>query len=160
VVRVRRASGYGDGAERRERWYNCGLKRQTCKRPLDERAKVIGMTRKSLALVFAVWAALTSVAVWWVYLPRTRTFDPVRWNNDDSIAEGLRPGMADDLIERSLLKGKSRPEVVSLLGQGWSDPDDRSLFYRLRDLLPIDSEWLVVGFDEADRVAVCRIIQR
>lgn len=40
------------------------------------------------------------------------------------------------------------------------DPDGGSLHYFVDDVLPIDAEWLVVRFDEADWVVDCRIVVR
>lgn len=66
--------------------------------------------------------------------------------------------MADDLIARGRLDGLTRARVLRLLGQpnetGRFQPGDFA--YRLgleRAYMPVDFEWLVIHFDDQDRVA-------
>lgn len=66
--------------------------------------------------------------------------------------------MADQLIAHGTLEGRTRSEIVDLLGEppptGYFREWD--LVYWLgpeRGFISIDSEWLVIRFDENDRVA-------
>ena len=72
--------------------------------------------------------------------------------------------MVDDLLKRNLLNGRSRAQVEELLGPADNTPYFREwdLVYHLgpeRGLFGIDSEWLVVRFDSADRFAECRVVR-
>jgi hypothetical protein len=100
------------------------------------------------------------------YSHRT-TFDPRVWrerslDNDPSWPTRLR--MVDDLIAAKRLDGLGRDQVISLLGAAdktskWQDWD--SVYWlgpERRSLFRIDSEWLVIRFDEAGRVATYRIV--
>ena len=71
--------------------------------------------------------------------------------------------MADRLLARGTLLGKSRAEVVAMLGEPPETEYFREwhLVYRLgpeRGLFGIDSEWLVLRIREDGRVAECRIV--
>lgn len=65
--------------------------------------------------------------------------------------------MADDLIKRGRLKNMTRAAVQKLLGA--ATPTDRfpgALAYKLgleRSYMPVDFEWLVIQFDDKDRVS-------
>lgn len=89
--------------------------------------------------------------------PRPGRFDGRLWKlagpEDDDRLE-----MADDLLERNRLEGLTRAKVLKLLGQ----PNATGRFqagdfaYRLgleRAYMPVDFEWLVIHFDDQDRVA-------
>jgi hypothetical protein len=89
--------------------------------------------------------------------PKPGRFDGRLWKlvgpQDDD-----RLDMADDLIARDRLAGLTRAKVLKLLGEpngnGRFQPGD--LAYRLgleRAYMPVDFEWLVVHFDDQDRVA-------
>lgn len=89
--------------------------------------------------------------------PRPGRFDGRLWKlvgpEDDD-----RLDMADDLIARGRLDGLTRARIVKLLGQpnatGRFQPGDFA--YRLgleRTYMPVDFEWLVIHFDDQDRVA-------
>lgn len=71
--------------------------------------------------------------------------------------------MVDALLARQELRGRTRPEVVALLGE----PDRTDYFrgYDLvywlgpeRGLMSIDSEWLVIRLDRAGRITERRIV--
>ena len=69
----------------------------------------------------------------------------------------LRGCMVDDLRRRHSLRGRTRAEVVALLGEprrtGYFDEYD--LVYWLgpeRSAISIDSEWLAIRLDKAGRV--------
>ena len=72
--------------------------------------------------------------------------------------------MVDSLMDRRLLDGRTRPQVVELLGpaddtQKWRDWD---LVYRLgperKGLFRIDSEWLVIRLDSRRTMASYRLV--
>jgi hypothetical protein len=100
------------------------------------------------------------------YAHRT-AFDPAGWRDRSLDADSLWPTrlrMVDDLIAKKRLDGLTRREVESLLGSGdrtdkWKD---WHLVYHLgperRGLFRIDSEWLVIRFDQSDRVMEYRIV--
>ena len=77
------------------------------------------------------------------------TFTPSKWREDPD----NRTQIVDDLLERYELVGMTDNKVVSLLGKPGTDasynPEDRYV-YRLgneRGLFAIDSEWLVIDFE-------------
>lgn len=89
--------------------------------------------------------------------PKPGRFDGRLWKlvgpqDDDRLA------MADDLIARNRLEGLSRARVRKMLGE----PTDPGRFqpgafaYRLgleRAYMPVDFEWLVICFDDQDKVS-------
>ena len=73
----------------------------------------------------------------------------------------IRHRMADDLVASRALLGKSRAEVVDLLGEvtitdKWSDWDMAYLLGLERGFGAIDSEWLVLRL-ERDRVIDAKV---
>ena len=77
------------------------------------------------------------------------TFTPEKWRDDPD----NRTQIVDDLLDRYELVGMTDNKVVSLLGKPGTDasfdPEDRYV-YRLGDergLFSIDSEWLVIDFE-------------
>jgi hypothetical protein len=93
-----------------------------------------------------------------------RPFEQQLWFDlDDPTKDSARLEMADRFIADGSLIGKTRNEIVSLLGE---PPDygyyrDWSLVYRLgkeRAFLSIDSEWLVFRIESDDRVVDYRIL--
>lgn len=117
-----------------------------------------GMTRRNWKRLLAAGAvALAAYGGWGMAFPG-RAFDAVAWQDEDQIRDGVRLGMADRLVARGTLRGKTRAEVVEVLGEppptayfgGWD------LVYWLgpeRGFFSIDSEWLVVRLGEGERVA-------
>jgi hypothetical protein len=91
-------------------------------------------------------------------------FDSASWRDERSLHDGTRERMADRLVGRHTLRGKTRGEVISLLGE--PPPTDYfrdwNLVYLLgpeRGLLGIDSEWLVVRFGQDGRATEFRIVR-
>jgi len=96
-------------------------------------------------------------------------FDSARWKASPSgTARGNeqppRQQMVDDLLKSGVLSGKTRPEVDLLLGLA-----DTTEYFRKYDMVyvlgmernsyfGIDSEWLVIKFDDAGRVAVAKLV--
>ncbi len=91
-------------------------------------------------------------------------FDSSAWVDKGLIDEGVRLEMADSLIERSLLDGKMREEVIMLLGSPtktgyfkewdfvyWLGPE--------RGFISIDSEWLVIRFGPDDKVTEYQLVR-
>ena len=94
-------------------------------------------------------------------------FDPAGWRNrslDGDAPWPTRLRMADALIADRHLDGLRRGQVVAMLGPGdqaakWKD---WHLIYHLgpeRGLFRIDSEWLVIRFDQSNRVMEYRIVR-
>ena len=90
-------------------------------------------------------------------------FSPSAWR---SVNTGLnsRAAMAGDLIRTDRLKGLSRQQVVSLLGEpnrpGYNYFPDSDLVYDLgpeRGWMSIDDEWLLIDLDRNGRVSRAQI---
>lgn len=93
-----------------------------------------------------------------------RPFDPVAWHDESQVREDVRLAMADRLIADGALIGKTRAEVVALLGE--PPPTgyffDWDLVYWLgqeRGFIGIDSEWLVLRLGEDGLVVDNRIVR-
>lgn len=73
--------------------------------------------------------------------------------------------MVDDLLSQYDFKGKTKDEVIELLGTPSRTKmfkDEWSLVYRLgpeRSLISIDSEWLAFRFDPNGRVVQCEVLR-
>jgi hypothetical protein len=105
-----------------------------------------------------------------VFIVRDRTlhgplpFDRARWDAEPK--DGLddtRGRLADGLLASRTLIGKSRVEVVALLGEPPPTDyfDEYDMVYWLgadRGWVPIDSEWLVMRLDLNRRVSEARIV--
>ena len=85
----------------------------------------------------------------------------------DSVAsfgpKAVRGCIVDDLIRSERLHGRSRAEIVALLGEPPKTDyfRDYDLVYWLgpeRGLMSIDSEWLVMRLDSAGRVSEYRLV--
>ena len=86
------------------------------------------------------------------YIHRT-PFDPIRWKNEESnFKKAVRIRMVDDLLKTHTLIGMTKEQINELLGV----PPETSYFreydyvYWLgpeRGLFSIDSEWLVIKFE-------------
>jgi hypothetical protein len=124
------------------------------------------MKKRTLAIVFVgyvmvVLLVFIVVRSWSSSLP----FDAATWRNEEiSTTNGTRVRMADRLVDSHALLNKSRGDVVSMLGE--PPPTeyfrDWDLVYYLgpeRGFISIDSEWLVVRFDDDGRVTDCQIVR-
>ncbi len=115
----------------------------------------------ALALVLAglvLWAAFD-----FGYLP-TRSFDAEKWREAEQASGYPRLSMVDDLIESGQLNDRSRTDVLTLLGPPtntnyFSDWDAVYWLGRERGFIRLDSEWLVVRFDEDERVSEYRLVR-
>ena len=87
-------------------------------------------------------------------------FDSAKWKAGQE--NDIRIRMVDSLLHNYELRGKTRAEILALLGK----PDNTGYFreydlvYRLgaeRGFISIDSEWLVFRLDTNDTVKECTI---
>lgn len=124
------------------------------------------MVKRRKGWLVAALMAMTVVvvpAVRWVWFPG-RAFDPVAWQDEVQVRQGVRPEMADRLLARGTLVGKTRAEVVELLGEPTPTGHfaDWDLVYWLgpeRGIFAIDSEWLVLRLGADGRVADNRLVR-
>ena len=126
-----------------------------------------------LALIVTGLAALTLVVGGWLFLrslsPMSRCserrFTSARWK-DTTAAFGpkaVRGCLVDDLVRRHELRGRTRADIVALLGEPPNTDyfRDYDLVYWLgpeRGLMSIDSEWLVMRLDASGRVVEHRLV--
>jgi hypothetical protein len=102
---------------------------------------------------------------------RKQSFSSPRWKAQTD-GEDIRVWMVDDLIERKLLVGKTREQVLDLLGPFFDRPDDQlrrlfpewDMYYYLgvsRALFePLDLEYLVLRLDEENRVIAVSVVKQ
>ena len=75
------------------------------------------MARRTRRAILALTAiVIAAVAIWQTWYPG-RAFDPAVWRDEALIPQGIRLGMADRLLARGTLLGKTRAEVVEMLGE-------------------------------------------
>lgn len=121
------------------------------------------MAKRWLVLALSVLILGAGARVWRVWFPG-RPFDAAAWKDEAQVEQGVRLGMADRLLARRTLLGKTRDEVVELLGEPpptayfanwhmgyWLGPE--------RSLFSIDSEWLVLRLAQDGRVVDTRIVR-
>ena len=117
----------------------------------------------ALPIILILRFAVTTAREPGGYLNRV-PFDSVTWK--ESLAQNsdsrVRQSMVRDLLASRLLSGKTRPEVLELLGQ--PPPTDK---FRILDFVywlgpqrgvPIDSEWLVIKLGAEGKVAGSKVI--
>lgn len=119
------------------------------------------MRRWIKGLVFAAAGAAIVYAVFFGPLPIVRS-----WWQDDNWLDPLhkRHRIADGLVLTGALVGKSRAEVVAMLGEPPKTDyfEAWSLVYILgseRGFFSIDSEWLVMRLDDAGSVTQAAIVR-
>jgi hypothetical protein len=136
----------------------------------------VKMSSKRLRLFVALWITalaplvvgghlLGAVALWRLLFPG-QAFDPVVWHDEAQARTGVRSAMADRLIVRGTLLGKTRAEVLELLGEPTEErrspgARERDLVYELgpeRRFISIDSEFLLIHLDQDGRVVECTIV--
>ena len=143
-----------------------------------ERAHGSSSTGRTLVIVVALLLAL--VASPYVFLggwlgwesakevASRRRFDQEAWwragYSPTPGAEPVRLRMVDDLLARRLIDGKTRAEVIALLG-----PPPETSYFRQYDLVywlgpersifGIDSEWLGIRFGVDGRVKDVRLLR-
>ena len=122
---------------------------------------VVGLA--TLTLIVGGWLLVRSLSP--MSRCEERHFTKARWN-DSALAFGpgaIRGCLVDDLLRREHLRGKTRAEIVALLGEPPKTDyfRDYDLVYWLgpeRSLMSIDSEWLVFRLDAAGRVVEHRLV--
>ena len=126
-----------------------------------------------ITLIVIGLAVLTVIVGGWLFLRSLsplsrcdeRRFTPARWN-DSTLAFGpgaIRGCVVDDLLRREKLRGRTRAEIVALLGEPPRTDyfRDYDLVYWLgpeRGMMSIDSEWLVFRLDSTGRVIEHRLV--
>jgi len=100
------------------------------------------------ACLFAFWTSIESKV-------KSERFDSSRWNQDTGdVMWPNRLRMVDDILDSRILIGKSKDEIARTLGR---DDKESGYFrewnsiYRLgpeRGFIRMDSEWLVIKFDQ------------
>ncbi|HEV7999823.1 MAG TPA: hypothetical protein VGP63_08090 [Planctomycetaceae bacterium] len=117
------------------------------------------MTSNVLApvLIAAIFVAIA--IAWIVWSVRDLPFDSVRWRTKPS----QRLCMAHWMVKREYLLGKSRSEVMNLLGPPseapWFKPSDWDLVFDLCEVtFYLDSLGLAVKFDNDEFVAACAVV--
>ena len=96
------------------------------------------------------------------HLP-VRTFDSAAWKRAEESDADTRLHMIEHLVWSGKLDGLTQTQVVALLGPRpetdyFSEWDFVYWLGPNRGLLRIDSEWLVIRFNEAGRVAEYRVV--
>lgn len=119
--------------------------------------------KRRLVVAFAAVAVVAVLAVRWVWFPG-RSFDSAAWQDETLVEQGVRLEMADRLIARGTLVGRTRTEVVEVLGEPPRTAyfADWDLVYWLgpeRGFFSIDSEWLVLRLGADGRVTNNRIVR-
>lgn len=96
--------------------------------------------------------------------PPVSTFDSKTWKDQELTNQEPYPRrtMADELVSQRTLVGKTRAELLELLGEApkteyFADWDVVYWLGPQRGFMAVDSEWLVIRFDESDRVAEAKI---
>jgi hypothetical protein len=115
-------------------------------------------------LVFTVVCLIVAgLTVRWICFPG-RAFERIAWQDKTQVEQGVRLRMADRLIARGILLGKTQSEILELLGEPSSSGyfADWDMVYWLgneRDFISIDSEWLVLRLAANGRVTDNRIVR-
>ncbi|SFA99914.1 MULTISPECIES: hypothetical protein [unclassified Bacillus (in: firmicutes)] len=110
--------------------------------------KVIALTLGSLAIIIGG-------IIYVLFLLLTpNQFNQEKWLNKPA----ERVNMVDSMLSEVRLRGKSKTEIIKLLGEEEEKvyfKELNNLVYYLGDergFMSIDSEWLVIWFDDKDKV--------
>ena len=112
-------------------------------------------TTKVIAITFGTLLVIVAGIIYVLFL----LFSPDEFNQEIWVNKpAKRVDMIDSLLSEVELKGKTKTEIIKLLGQEeekayFKEPNN--LVYYLGDergFMSIDSEWLVLWFDDKDRV--------
>jgi hypothetical protein len=68
-------------------------------------------------MAIAVLLAGVVLSVTWRVRNPGHAFDPVAWRDAALVEQGIRLSMADRLVARDALRGKTRMEVIEMLGE-------------------------------------------
>lgn len=120
--------------------------------------------KRKVALLLVMGAVAVGCAFYLRYWDQGRQFNAKAWHDAALVEQGIRLEMADRLIVRAILKGKSRAEVVAMLGEPPPTEYFRNwdLVYWIgpeRSFFSIDSEWLVFRLGPDGRVVEYRIVR-
>ncbi len=86
------------------------------------------------------------------YYP-TYDFDQIEWNSN--IEERYK--MSEDIIESKILIGKTKNEIIEILGENYSSNTHNSLIYELGfvpGLFNIDPDYLRINFENGIAISV------
>ncbi len=116
---------------------------------------------RTLMIAVAIVGLGVGWLVWRIRNPG-RPFDPVAWQHDSEGYLGIRQAMADRLLASHSLEGKTRQEVIDMLGEPLNTglPITWGLTYYLgpeRSFISIDSECLVMRLGRDGRVKSAHI---
>lgn len=122
-------------------------------------------SKRALAVLAASLAI--GATVYWLVTTGSIAFDAALWREGEKAsfgADDTRARMADGLLESHILIGKSRSDVVAMLGPPTTTGYFREfdLVYWLgaeRGFIRIDSEWLVLRLDKSGTVSEARIVR-
>ena len=119
---------------------------------------------RSRRLVWVVSVVVAALVVVKCAVFPGRAFDAVLWNDKTQVESGVRQSMADRLVADAVLVGRTRAEVVAMLGE--PEPPGQVLGWELvyslgptRALLGIDFEWLVARLGSDGRVAKALVVR-
>ena len=140
--------------------------------------KLISTTTPSQKIIYAIVAIfglflLFLVWVWPMYafltsydLHPSIQFEPMKWKNKSMKESGhpIRIQMVENLIESRILDGMSKAETLNLLGEADSPGyfEDWDLVYWLgpeRGPIGINSEWLVIRFNNDQEVSEYKVVE-
>lgn len=105
-----------------------------------------------VVLTPVIYVAIVLVTFYCVSFTPSKPFSEEQWRNQPE----TRVEMIDDVIRKRLLIGKTRQQVISLLGEpidlgnGHFSSDKEDMIYYLgpeRGLIGIDSEWLLIWLE-------------
>lgn len=109
------------------------------------------MEPQKLRAIFRLWlaAVVISSLTWWMYFAPW-SFDSAVWKSKPA----QRHRMVDDLVSQKTLIGKSREEVIAILGDqempGYDQGANESrLIYRVGGTGNIKGTWLEVRFTDS-----------
>lgn len=113
--------------------------------------------------VFGVIGLVVLAATLPEFLQR-RAFDRAVWQDKKAVAQEMRIRMVDDLLQSRNFRGMTRAQVTAILGESDQTAyfSDWDMVYWLgpeRDWFSIDSEWLVLRFDDSKKIAEFRIVR-
>lgn len=127
----------------------------------------LGFPKRKRSFLWALVLAVIATASYYAILIMPLPFAPSWWAVEDfDLNERfhLRHRIADSLVASSRLEGKTREEIVALLGEPPQTDyfSDWDLVYGLgmeRGLFSIDGEWLVIRLDASGRAIEARIVR-
>ncbi len=121
---------------------------------------VIMRNKIVLILVFSICLSLCISCAYKGEIP----FERERWLKENALTKGnCRPAMARNLISQNLLVGKTRNEILEMLGklENMSEEMQNKISYTLEEefwiIDPVSIEWLEITFNQEDKVEKAEI---